>query len=49
MKTVHVFCVAASVLSCGAVYAQGPPQTEEPAGVWRGYSVCMVKNSPCHD
>ena len=49
MKTVHVFCVASSLLSCGAVYAQRPPQTEEPAGVWRGHSVCMVKNSPCQD
>src|SRR3569623_442625 len=49
MKTVHVFCVASSLLSCGAVYAQRPPKTEELVGVWRGHSVCRVMNSPCHD
>ena len=46
------FLCALSSASIGLVHGQaathhdGEPQI---AGVWRGSSVCMVKDSPCHD
>jgi hypothetical protein len=50
MKAVYGFCLVVSLLlSCGAVDAQTTPRADQVVGVWRGHSVCMVKNSPCRD
>ena len=51
MRSVNGFCLVLSLLlSFGVVQAQtSVVSTDRVAGVWRGHSVCMVKNSPCHD
>jgi len=41
------FCFFLLVSSASSVAQSGA--ADQVAGVWRGYSVCMVKNSPCHD
>lgn len=47
--------IATLLLACSAMPARSRCQesdaapTDELAGVWRGNSVCTVKDSPCHD
>jgi len=37
-------------INCGSISNAGVPSTETgPAGTWTGESICMVKDSPCHD
>jgi hypothetical protein len=45
-------CLAA-VVAVGVLARRGPAQATagaaDPAGTWRGTSVCRVRPSPCHD
>jgi hypothetical protein len=51
--TAHVMLGAALILAgvCDGAGQTATQPTAQPqiAGVWRGNSVCTVKNSPCHD
>ena len=44
-------CLCLFVLACLPFHAlpQSGGTHGQIAGVWRGHSVCTVKNSPCHD
>lgn len=47
MRGLLVLCIS---VGCGTSFAQGGSTAEQAVvGVWRGHSVCMVKDSPCHD
>lgn len=48
---IHLAIVAATTLlaSTAAAQAAGAPQDTSPIGTWRGTSICLVRNSPCHD
>lgn len=57
-KSVAIAVLAGSIIVGGVGVVSGQtsghaagPQAGEPriAGVWRGNSVCQVKDSPCHD
>jgi hypothetical protein len=49
-ETAHrVFvAIAATSVIAGSAHAQ-KPRAADPAGVWRGTSLCTVHPSPCHD
>jgi len=49
MKGVQALQIVFSLIYCAASPAQLNAGADAVAGVWRGHSVCMVKNSPCHD
>jgi len=49
MKGVQALQIVFSLIYCAANPAQLNAGADAVAGVWRGHSVCMVKNSPCHD
>jgi len=43
-------CLGIALMVAGVAAGQSHPAEEKgPAGLWRGTSVCMVKDSPCHD
>lgn len=42
---IHLAIVAATTLLASTAAAQAP----SPIGTWRGTSICLVRNSPCHD
>jgi len=48
----HFSFIAAAVITCTFVCCQSHAQKitiDSLAGVWKGTSLCQVKNSPCHD
>ena len=47
-RTLVTVIAAACILSRGAV-AQARSAAGSPVGVWRGTSLCLVRESPCHD
>ena len=47
-RTIIVALAAACLLARGA-FAQVPAAASNPAGVWRGTSLCRVRPSPCKD
>lgn len=51
MKDLHALLLSGALLvGCPTSFAQGGSTVDQQVvGVWRGHSVCMVKNSPCHD
>jgi hypothetical protein len=48
LRTLITVVAAACTLSRGAV-AQARSTAGSPVGVWRGTSLCLVRESPCHD
>ncbi len=49
---IRLACLALTsvlALSANAQSPSHPPQTVNPAGVWRGTSVCLVRPSACND
>jgi hypothetical protein len=50
MKVMRGLLFISLFVGCAGSMAQNDPgATDMVAGVWRGHSVCMVKDSPCHD
>ena len=41
--------IVASFLLAGGAAAQSSSSAQNPVGVWRGTSKCLVRPSPCHD
>jgi len=43
------FAIGAACLLAHGALAQAPAAASDPVGVWRGTSLCLVRNSPCKD
>lgn len=50
MKTI-LFCISLSVIAFNSAKAQANLTSKDSSvtGIWKGTSICQVKNSPCHD